>query len=441
MSSSVLNPRSSDDSGDLQFFTRREFVTLESLEPMAYLVLEPTEHPNSTSIDLQEVPMVTASAAPGATLTEEGLSGMIRSAWQELPIPSFDSIFFQMSNSVEFPEKPKKKKAPKLKTKATEEEIAKAIAKHTDTKQKEIDRQSKLIEADIESEEKRELLAKKQRANRKIRLAFYKVQLERLKQPHKKQEENFTKTITQLKQHSKISNIEIDTSGRIFFTTIPLAVLKEKWKKEKTIGVYQICIDFAYGNISNGIRVLNITQRHPGDYDSPTILNTRCCWGNVKQDIVRDFQTQNLEELIEDMLEYITSPHTIHGYLGNGDEKDTGWEIWFKKLKKMPKNFSFLEWEKANREELLNTIEDSSIDFLESNILGNPVARDNQARAVGIAPRGVGAISESAFEYYTSVLNTSGSFPQLQTLENRQVIADQYLNVAESGYIPVSNNM
>jgi hypothetical protein len=240
----------------------------------------------------------------------------------------------------------KKKKVYKIKLNVTNDEIAKAITKHTKERSKTIIHQADIMEAQITQEE--QVLMQKQRmlANAKNRVGFYKAQKKRLSQSKGELAKDMVQAIENIKQFDNIQGVALDGAGRIIITTTPLNILKPGWKKAKVAGVYQIRIDFSRSHIHEGVRVLNTTQRASNQYDSPTISGTRCCWGNIARDVERDFYSQNIEELVLDMLEYIGSTNEQHGYLGLKGDKNKGWEQFFADAQMQPEKF---DWEAYDR--------------------------------------------------------------------------------------------
>jgi hypothetical protein len=250
--------------------------------------------------------------------------------------------------------KMKKKKVAKIKKNASEEEVAVAIARHTEAKAKEVDRQTAMMEAKQAQEEKRIKQEQTELVLSKNRITFYKAQRERLHKNINEIREEFLAQVQELRQLEGVQEVAIDSEGRIIITTTPLSVDKEGWNEPKVAGQYSIRIDFSQPTISRGIRVLNITQRF-ADYDSPTINNTGCCWGNIEKDVSRDFYTQNLLELVGDMMEYCVSPFESHGYIGQNGDKHKGWEQFFEKATPQPANYT---WEAYDRENPENEGED-----------------------------------------------------------------------------------
>jgi hypothetical protein len=241
----------------------------------------------------------------------------------------------------------RRNKVYKIKLNVSNDEIGKAIAKHTKEKSKAISQQADVMEAQITQEE--QVLTAKQRllANAKNRIGFYKAQKERLSQSKKDLQKAFAQDIENVKQLEQIDTVALDGAGRIIITTKPISIQKSGWSEAKEAGKYQIRIDFSKSDISQGVRVLNITQRSNNHYDSPTISNTHCCWGNIAKDIERDFFSQNIEEIVLDMIEYIGSTSEQNGYLGLDGDREKGWEQFFAEPIQMAEGYN---WEAYDRE-------------------------------------------------------------------------------------------
>jgi len=157
----------------------------------------------------------------------------------------------------------------------------------------------------------------------------------------------YRKIITLLKKSPDVEKFATDIDKRVLVTTKPLLVQKKGWLKPREIGKFQIRIDFSQAG-ADGVEILNLTQRY-GEYDSPTINNTRPCWGNIGSDITNEFQSQDLHELVLDLIDYIRSPHDSAGYLGDGGNKHKGWEQFFKGAKKQPTDFSFFKYDQLEK--------------------------------------------------------------------------------------------
>jgi len=159
---------------------------------------------------------------------------------------------------------------------------------------------------------------------------------------------SYRRVITKLKKYPLIDKFSVDSYKRVIITTTPLTVVKDGWDKPKEIGRYQIRIDFSENSYHEAIQILNIDQRF-GDYDSPTILRTKPCWGNIGQDIENEFSSQDLYELIIDLIDYIKSPETRAGYLGKDGDKELGWEQFLENAKKTKKGYNFEKHDQLNK--------------------------------------------------------------------------------------------
>ena len=153
--------------------------------------------------------------------------------------------------------------------------------------------------------------------------------------------DKYRKIVTLLKQHPMVNKFAVDRKKRIVVTTNPIFIKKDDWPEAKEAGMYQIRIDFSASNIHDGINILNITRRF-SSYDSPTVNNTRPCWGGVfVKDVERDFSTQDLYELITDLIDYISSPNDSAGF--------TRWEDFFEKNEELPKGYSFFKFDQEKK--------------------------------------------------------------------------------------------
>ncbi len=265
-----------------------------------------------------------------------------------------------------------KKKIAKIRRGTTEAEVAQAITKHTKKKAKAVVLQTSVMDATILNEEKILEAKKKNLAVAKNRASFYKAQNARLNKTEAEIQEEFQQEIVDLKTEEGIQDITIDSVGRMIITTTPLSIEKEGWNEPQVAGAYQIRIDFSQNDISSGVRVLNITKR--SGYDSPTISNTKCCWGNIRKDVERDFFTQNVHELVMDMIEYIRSPFVEHGYLGLGGDKTKGWEQWFADATPLVEGYNWEQYDRENPEREIDILEQEGngrIATLEPDLLGN----------------------------------------------------------------------
>lgn len=169
--------------------------------------------------------------------------------------------------------------------------------------------------------------------------------------------ESYRKVITKLKLSPLIESFDVDTKKRVLITTKPLSVKKDNWKKARIAGVYQIRLDFSVPSHTQGIEILNLMQNYD-NYQSPHINVTSPCWGNLGPDIEKEFKTQDIYELVMDMIEYITSPHDADGYINMpGKGKNTGWEQFFKAAKPRPVKYSFEKYEQENKEKRIPGVE------------------------------------------------------------------------------------
>jgi hypothetical protein len=175
----------------------------------------------------------------------------------------------------------------------------------------------------------------------------------------------YRRVITQLKMTPVVDDFRVDQDKRIIVRTKPLAVKKARWRKERVAGVYEMRIDFSKKTFQDGIQLLNITQRYEKSHDSPTISETKPCWGNIFGDIEVDFNTQDLRELVLDLVDYITSPYDGDGYLSDdkdyNDERDQGgWDQFFKKAQPQPENYSFEKYDQDNEAKKRDIVRDIS---------------------------------------------------------------------------------
>jgi hypothetical protein len=268
----------------------------------------------------------------------------------------------------------KKKKISKIKKDVQDVDIAKAIAKHTKVKAKATKQQLSTIEGNLATEEINIKKKQKQFAETRQRLGIYKKQADRASKKVEEIENDFLASIAAVKSRDDIEGVTIDDVGRIIVMTKALSVQAEGWVAPKEIGKYHIRIDFSQGSIGEGVRVLNISFAANMHYDSPTISNTHCCWGNSRKDINRDFQTQNIEELVNDMIDYISSPHVQNGYLGLNGDKSKGWGQFFADLKSR-KNYSWEVYNKENGDEGVCEETETISDPLESEVNINSTIR------------------------------------------------------------------
>ena len=159
---------------------------------------------------------------------------------------------------------------------------------------------------------------------------------------------DYRQVVTKLKLHPMVARFEVDREKRIIVTTKMIKIQKEDWDKPKDAGIYQIRIDFSKEAISDAIHILNISWRFDS-YDSPTINNTQPCWGNMNADIMNEFSSQDLYELVIDLIDYIASSNDKDGYLAQDGNKNKGWEQFFAKKKKQPDNYSFEKFDQDSK--------------------------------------------------------------------------------------------
>lgn len=388
--------------GDRIFFHRTGFYTLEE-DNMAFgLGGDPHQVINNSIPPIRGA--VTAQANAGSALTEQNLSAtyqeILNHAERQMneaqqlyysnPTPRsggsmhFEPIQFTGEYTASFgdgitlseaPKTPRRKKLKiaKIRSNVSEAEVAKAITKHTEEKAKSVVNQASAMEASIVVEEN--ILTERKRTldTTKNKVNFYKAQKDRLTKSKKQLLSDFEQAIIDLKQEEQVQDVTIDSLGRIIVTTTPVSIKKEDWDEPQVAGVFQIRIDFSRRNIRNGVRALNITQ-NSNHYDSPTISNTFCCWGNISRDIKRDFLTQNITELVLDMIAYVGSPNEQHGYMGVDGDSAKGWEQFFATATKHPEGYSWEEYEKTRQNGVEGELsgEDESIDLIENTPTTQP---------------------------------------------------------------------
>jgi hypothetical protein len=287
------------------------------------------------------------------------------------PLIQFQPAQLQGVPAMPNPIRKVKKKKAKIKSNVPVAEVAKAIAKHTKIKAKVIDQQTQLMEAKITQEE--QVLEEKQKTivSAKNRIAFYTAQKKRLSRTQKENAKEFEQELLDIKQLEGVQDITLDESGRIIVTTTPLSLQKPDWDEPRVAGTYQLRIDFSETHVSPGVRVLNITQRADGKYDSPTISGTFCCWGNIHKDIERDFYTQNITDLVMDMLEYIQSPNEQHGYLGFEGQKNKGWEQFFHAAIANAEGYNWEVYDRENTNDRSDDYFNEGSPNLEPDLLNN----------------------------------------------------------------------
>lgn len=231
-----------------------------------------------------------------------------------------------------------------------------AVVDATDEKVKRLKEKIKRHDTQLQMEEK-ELKTRAQRINTikvlKKNLESKSEILSKKTKPELKA--HYQSIIDRLIKDALIQNFDTDMYQRVIITTKPILVKALKWLLPKDAGVYQIRIDFNIENWKDAIKILN-TTRHYNGYDSPTISNGRPCWGNIARDIENEFNTQDLYELVIDLIDYIRSPDTSAGYLSNNGDKSGGWDIFFKGFKDREKGYSFEKYE-DNRETTLGGLE------------------------------------------------------------------------------------
>lgn len=247
-----------------------------------------------------------------------------------------------------------KKPAIAKQKEATDDVVAGVIAKHTSAKATQIKDQLKVDTERIASEE-RQIKQKQQTLSTLVRSKTVLEEKYKSMTAKKKAEliAEYKDIILKLKTHPLVNKFSVDTHNRVIVTTHSLPVKKPTWKRSRLAGIYQIKIDFAQTAINNAIHILNCTQRQDG-HDSPTISNTSPCWGNISTDITNDFKTQDLYELVIDLMDYIMSPNDNDGYItgpGATTNDKKGWEAFFNKAKKMPEGYSFEQWDKEHHSE------------------------------------------------------------------------------------------
>ncbi|MFA5013961.1 MAG: hypothetical protein WC549_00270 [Actinomycetota bacterium] len=195
--------------------------------------------------------------------------------------------------------------------------------------------------------------------------------------------EEHRKLITQLKLNTLVEKIEVDTKKRLVVTTRLIKVKADKWLRAKELGVFQIRIDFSKSSFDQGIEILNITKRHDGGYDSPTINNTHPCWGNLKNDIDKEFKEKDYYELIVDLIDYISSPNIDAGYVKS-------WGDFFKHAKRQPDNYCFERYDQDEK--------------------GNKIGTMGEARLISISMSGVStspSVSTSTIQSTSDRLTSS----------------------------------
>jgi len=220
----------------------------------------------------------------------------------------------EMSASLQATEEPKfdpRQKAPVPKKKGKKLDVAQAIVHFAGEKAKTL--KEKLQQKNQEVADTERSIKEKTKRLRVIRSSTENL-LDKLKEIEQSKRSElvakYRKVVTQLKLNPYIEKFYTDRDMRIYFVTHPLPIKKESWPIPKIAGKYEIRIDFSKDSYSNGIQILNITQR-ANEYDSPTILDTRPCWGNLCGDIENEFNSQDLYELVNDLIDYININYYI----------------------------------------------------------------------------------------------------------------------------------
>lgn len=169
--------------------------------------------------------------------------------------------------------------------------------------------------------------------------------------------EAYKDVIGKLMKTNNVDEFAVDSHKRILVTTKPLKIKKLTWTRARTAGAYQIRIDLSKETFREGIEILNITKAY-NEYQSPTISGTECCWGNIATDIDFEFKTNDIYQLVLDLIDYIQSPIDNAGYIHMpGQGKDTGWEQFFSRAVKRPLGYCFRVHERK-RHTPNNTISD-----------------------------------------------------------------------------------
>lgn len=246
----------------------------------------------------------------------------------------------------------RKKKTVTAKASSSDGAVAQAVAHFTGKKVESL--KKKLDERSMRLKTEERIISDKQKALATLKRTASSLEEKYKALAAKKRAElvkEYRQAITKLKLHPMVEKFEVDTNKRIIITTRPIKIQKPSWPQPREAGVYQIRIDFSQENYTQGVRILNITQRYQDSYDSPTINESKPCWGNIGLDIDAEFSSQDLYELIVDLIEYISSPNDNHGYLsspGATSEDKKGWEQWLSNLKKQPKGFCFEKFTQEN---------------------------------------------------------------------------------------------
>ncbi len=314
-------------------------------------------------LNVYESPSFGAGGGGGGGPFGQVYSGGASGAPQSAGVLSSDEISraFLGGQSVEIPGVPPPYERKKLK-KGKKVEVAIAVAGFAREKAKQI--KAKLTQKESETKNEEKNLLDKQKHLRVLKSTKENLEDRYNILVQKKRSElveHYRKIVTQLKLHPSIKKFDTDLYKRILITTNPLSVKQEKWKESREIGCFQIRVDFSESNYRNGIQILNITQRFQA-YDSPTISDTHCCWGNMGFDIENEFSSQDLYELIIDLIDYIQSPNDGAGYLGKSGEK-TGWEVFLEGAKPQPSKYSFSKYDQNQKTKKIPEMMEEILEF------------------------------------------------------------------------------
>ena len=234
-----------------------------------------------------------------------------------------------------------KKKKTKVKIDSSEEGVANVLTGFLKNKEKEL--KTKL---DTKTKEKTELEAKIKELVRKARTletttgALVQKYQDTVNKNRSEVVDDYRKLITKIKLLEFIEKFEVDNKKRILFTTTPISIQKKDWTEPKVAGRYQVRIDFAKGNIADGIQGINIDQHYDG-YDHPNLSNGKFCYGQkLSADVEQEYREQDLYELVIDLVDLLRSPNDKDGW--------TRWGYFFKSAKKRPKNYSFEKFDQEN---------------------------------------------------------------------------------------------
>jgi len=238
-------------------------------------------------------------------------------------------------------------------------DVAETVAFFTGKKAKKL--REKLDEKNKEADSIEKNMEEKERKLRILRHTTSSLEEKYEAMTQKKRRElvdEYRQIITKLKQEPFIAGFRVDKEKRVIILTEPIKIKCEGWKRVRNAGQYEIRIDFSQEGFRNGIDILNVTRKFR-DYDSPTISKTKPCWGNIKGDIEREFDSQDLLELTIDLVDYISSTNTKAGYLGDEDgKKENGWKVFLDGAKLRTKEYSY---EKYDQEMLGRKVKNISI--------------------------------------------------------------------------------